>query len=58
MEKTTYRGAYNLYSSPSIVRVINLKRMGWAEHVACLGKCIQGFGGETRGKDTTWRTQE
>jgi hypothetical protein len=26
----------NLYSSPNIVRVIKLRRVRWAEHVACI----------------------
>jgi hypothetical protein len=29
---------YSLYSSPNIVRVIKLKRMRWAGHVACMGR--------------------
>jgi hypothetical protein len=38
----------DLYSSPTIVRVIKSRRMRWAEHVARLGeRFIQGFGGET-----------
>jgi cell division protein FtsL len=28
----------NLYSSPSIVQVIKLRRMKWAEHVAHMGE--------------------
>jgi len=28
----------DLYSSPNIVRVIKSRRMGWAEHVARMGK--------------------
>jgi hypothetical protein len=28
---------YNLYSSPSIIRMINSMRMGWAGHVARMG---------------------
>jgi predicted small integral membrane protein len=27
-----------LYSSPSIIRIIKVRRMGWAEHVARLGE--------------------
>ena len=27
-----------MYSSPNIVRVIKLRRMRWAGHVACMGK--------------------
>jgi hypothetical protein len=28
----------DLYSSPTIVRVIRLRRMRWAGHVACMGE--------------------
>jgi hypothetical protein len=28
----------DLYRSPNIVRVIKWRRMGWAEHVACMGE--------------------
>jgi len=27
----------DLYCSPNIIRVIKLRRMGWAGHVACMG---------------------
>jgi hypothetical protein len=39
----------DLYSSPSIVRVIKSRRMRWAGHIAHIGedRRIQGFGGET-----------
>jgi hypothetical protein len=48
----------DLYSSLIIVRVIKSRRMRWAEHVARIGeRCIQGFGGETGRKVTTWKTQ-
>jgi len=49
-----------LYSSPNIVRVIKSRRMRWVGHVAHMGgeeRRIQSFGGETRGKETTWETQ-
>jgi hypothetical protein len=39
-----------LYCSSNIVRVIKLRRMRWAGHVARKGgeeRCIRGFGGET-----------
>jgi hypothetical protein len=40
-------GLNDLYSSPSIVRVIKSRRMRW-RHVARMGeRGIQGFGGET-----------
>jgi hypothetical protein len=29
---------HSLYSSPNIVRVIKLRRMEWAGHVACMGE--------------------
>ena len=38
VEKTKYRGAGNLYSSPNIIWVIISKRMRWAELVACMGR--------------------
>jgi len=28
----------DLYSSPNIVRVIKLRRLKWAGHVACMGE--------------------
>jgi hypothetical protein len=40
----------DLYSSPNVVRVIKLRRIWWAGHVAYMGveeRRIQGFGGET-----------
>ena len=50
----------DLYSSPNIVGVIKSRRMRWAWHVACMGgeeRHIQGFGGETWGKEITCDTQ-
>jgi hypothetical protein len=29
---------HNLYSSPSIIRIIKSRRMRWAEHVARMGR--------------------
>ena len=38
----------DLYSSPSIVRVIKWRIMGWAGHVARMGeRRIQGFDAES-----------
>jgi len=41
--------------------VIKSRRIRWAGHVAFMGggekRCIQGFGGETFEKETTWKTQ-
>jgi hypothetical protein len=30
-------GLHNLYSSPSIIRIMKLRRMRWARHVARMG---------------------
>ena len=46
---------YDLYPSSNIIRVIKT----WAGHVAVIWgreKCILDFGGETSGKDTSWKT--
>jgi hypothetical protein len=44
-----------LYSSSDIIWLIQSRGMRWEGHVANIGdrRCIQGFGGETRGKQTT-----
>ena len=49
----------DLYTPPNIVRVIKSKIMRWAGHVACMGRgeVYQRFWWETRGKETTWKTQ-
>jgi len=48
----------DLYCSTNIVRVIKSRIMGWEGHVVRMAnRSIQGFGRETRGKDTTWETQ-
>jgi hypothetical protein len=44
---------HNLYSSPSIIRIIKSRRMRWVGHVARMerrGTCI---GRKARGKETT-----
>jgi hypothetical protein len=40
---------HDLYSSPTIVRVIKSRRSRWAGHVGRMGRGedVQGFGGET-----------
>jgi len=39
---------HDLYCSPNIVRVIKLRIMRWAEHIARRGReGIEGFGGKT-----------
>jgi hypothetical protein len=46
-----------LYSSPNNVRVIKIKTNEMGEGICSMyggeERCIQGFGGETRGKETT-----
>jgi hypothetical protein len=39
---------HNLFSSPSIIRIIELRRMKWERHKPRMGeeRCIQRFGGE------------
>jgi hypothetical protein len=49
-----------VYCSPNIIGAIRSRRMKWAGHVAHIGieaRRIQGFGGETGGKETDWKTQ-
>jgi hypothetical protein len=29
---------HNLYCSPNVIRMIKLRRMRWAGHVACMGR--------------------
>jgi hypothetical protein len=36
--KLRYEKLYDLYSSPNIVRVIKLRRLRWAGHVARMGR--------------------
>jgi hypothetical protein len=51
---------HNLYSSPSIVRIIKSRRMRWAGHVARMGaevECMQDIGGKARKKETTGKTK-
>jgi hypothetical protein len=47
--KLHIEGLNELYSSPTIVRVIKSRRIRWAEYVVRRGeeRCIRGFGGET-----------
>jgi hypothetical protein len=45
-----------LYFSPDIIRVVKKTEMG--RICSTYGeRCLQGFSGETWGKDTTWKTQ-
>ena len=49
----------DLYVLPNIVRVIKSRRMRWGACSTYGGeeRRIQGFGGKTLGKETTWKTQ-
>jgi hypothetical protein len=58
VEKTTQRGAYDLYSLQNIIRAIKSRRLRWAGNFARMEKkrdayIVQGFSAETSGKDTT-----
>jgi hypothetical protein len=50
----------DLYTSPSIIRIIKSRRMRWAGHVARnegKEKFVKVTGGKARGKDTTRKTK-
>jgi hypothetical protein len=50
----------NLYSSPSIIRIIKSRRMRWAGHVAQMGEKRNAYRllvGKPEGKETTGKTQ-
>jgi hypothetical protein len=48
---------YNLYSSPSIIRMIKSRRMRWAGHVARMGQRGMHIGGKARRKESTKKTK-
>jgi hypothetical protein len=51
---------HNLYSSPSIIRIIKSKRMRWAGHVGTNGveeERVKVIGRKARGKETTRKTE-
>jgi hypothetical protein len=50
----------NLYSSPSVIRIIKSRRMRWAGHVARMGEkrnVYRLFGTKARGKEATRKTE-
>jgi hypothetical protein len=54
------KGLHDLYSSPSIIRIIKSRRMRWAGHVARIGgeeERLEIIGGKARGKQTTRKTK-
>jgi hypothetical protein len=50
----------DLYSSPSIIRIIKSRRMIWAGHIARMGRRgpRMGYCGKARGKETTRKTKK
>jgi hypothetical protein len=51
---------HNLYSSPSIIRIIKSRRMRWAGHVARIGgeeERVYVIDRKARGKETTRKTE-
>jgi hypothetical protein len=50
---------HDLYSSPSIIRIIKSRRLRWADHVARMGRrgTRIDYWGEARGKETTRKTK-
>jgi hypothetical protein len=46
----------DMYYSPNIFRVIKSRRMRWAGQVWGRIKVYTGFGGETLGRESTWKT--
>jgi hypothetical protein len=51
---------HNLYSSPSIIRIIESRGMRWAGHVARMGgeeERVSVIGRKARGKETTRKTE-
>jgi hypothetical protein len=51
---------HELYSSPSIIRIIKSRRIRWADHVARMGKKRNAYRlllGKPEGKETTRKTK-
>jgi predicted GIY-YIG superfamily endonuclease len=48
---------HNLYSSPSIVRMIKLRRMIWANRVERMGEKRNAYKLESKRKETTRKTK-
>jgi hypothetical protein len=51
---------HNLYSSPSIIRMIKSRKMRWAGHLARMGEkrnALYDIGGKSRRKETTGKTK-
>jgi hypothetical protein len=51
---------HDLYSSPSIIRIMNARSMRWEGHVARMGEKRNAYnvvGGKARGKEATRKTK-
>jgi hypothetical protein len=48
---------HDLYSSPSIIRLIKARRMRWAGHVARMWRRGTRVGGKAGGKEATRKTK-
>jgi hypothetical protein len=49
---------HNFYSSPDIIRQVKTNEVGGACGTHGRGeKSVQGFGGKSRRKETTWKTK-
>jgi hypothetical protein len=51
---------HDLYSSPSIIKIIKSRRMRWTGHVARMGEKMNAYrliNGKARGKETTRKTK-
>jgi hypothetical protein len=57
--KLHHEELHDLYSSPSIIRIIKSRWMRWAGHVARMGnkRNVLIIGGKARSKETTRKTK-
>jgi hypothetical protein len=58
--KELHNELYNLYSSSNIIRLIKLRRMGWAGHVAHMGEMRNAYKNccqETSSEEYMWEIE-
>jgi hypothetical protein len=49
---------HNLYSSPSIIRMIKSRRMRWVGHIVQMGEKMNAYrGGKARRREATGKTK-